>query len=175
MQQRVTFEDIAMPTNHKEAHGAAARAANLGIMRPPLVYLVAIIVGVAIDIRWPLTFLPGAITGPIGSILVLAAIVLFVYAVRTFRAAGTSVRGNQPTTTIVRSGPYRFTRNPIYVAFSLLQFGLAIWINSLWLIITLIGAIALMAYVVIPREESYLERRFGAEYRNYQASVRRWL
>jgi protein-S-isoprenylcysteine O-methyltransferase Ste14 len=60
------------------------------------------------------------------------------------------------------------------VAFSLFQFGLAIWINSLWLIITLMAAVALMACVVIPREESYLERRFGAEYRNYQASVRRW-
>ncbi len=83
--------------------------------------------------------------------------------------------GNTPTTAIVRTGPYRFGRNPIYLAFSLLHLGIAIWVNSLWLIATLIAAVALMALVVIPREERYLEGRFGAEYRDYKASVRRWL
>ena len=74
---------------------------------------------------------------------------------------------------IVRTGPYRFSRNPIYLAFSLFQFGIAIWLNSLWLLATLVGAVALIHSIVIPRQ--YLERRFGAQYLDYKVSVRRWL
>jgi protein-S-isoprenylcysteine O-methyltransferase Ste14 len=108
-------------------------------------------------------------------VLVAAAVALFVSAVRTFRAAGTPVPGNEPTTTIVRSGPYRLSRNPIYVAFSLLVLGLAVWADTLWLLATLAIALALMAFVVIPREERYLLRRFPDDYARYRASVRRWL
>jgi protein-S-isoprenylcysteine O-methyltransferase Ste14 len=61
------------------------------------------------------------------------------------------------------------------IAFSLLQLGIAIWVNSLWLLATLVGAGALIHWVVIRREEKYLERRFGAQYSDYKASVRRWL
>jgi protein-S-isoprenylcysteine O-methyltransferase Ste14 len=75
----------------------------------------------------------------------------------------------------VRTGPYRFTRNPIYLAFSLLQLGLSFWVNSVALVITLAPAVALMSFVVIPREERYLEARFPVEYLPYKASVRRWL
>ncbi|HEV8615619.1 MAG TPA: isoprenylcysteine carboxylmethyltransferase family protein, partial [Methylomirabilota bacterium] len=85
------------------------------------------------------------------------------------------VPARKPTTVIVRTGPYRFSRNPIYLAFSLLQLGIAIWTNSVWLLATLVGAVALIHYVVIPREEQYLERRFGAQYLSYKVSVRRWL
>ncbi|HEV7444718.1 MAG TPA: isoprenylcysteine carboxylmethyltransferase family protein, partial [Steroidobacteraceae bacterium] len=81
----------------------------------------------------------------------------------------------RPTTTIVRKGPYRFSRNPIYLAFSLLQLGLSLWVNSLALLIALIPAVALMWLVVIPREERYLEARFPSDYLPYKASVRRWL
>jgi len=99
---------------------------------------------------------------------------LFVSSAGKFRAAGTAVPANKPTTAIVRTGPYRFSRNPIYLAFSLLQLGIAIWVNSLWLLATLAVALALI-HVVIAREERYLERKFGAEYLAYKASVRRWL
>jgi protein-S-isoprenylcysteine O-methyltransferase Ste14 len=61
------------------------------------------------------------------------------------------------------------------VAFSLFQLGIASWVNSVWLIATLIVAVALMAAVVIPREERYLERKFGADYLDYKRAVRRWL
>ena len=105
----------------------------------------------------------------------VAAVALFSGSVGKFRAAGTPVPGNKPTTVIVRAGPYRFSRNPIYLAFSLLHLGIAIWVNGLWLVATLIAALAVMAYVVIPREEEYLERRFGAEYLDYKNSVRRWV
>jgi protein-S-isoprenylcysteine O-methyltransferase Ste14 len=107
--------------------------------------------------------------------LVVVAVALFAYAVTTFRSAGTPVPARKPTTVIVRTGPYRFSRNPIYLAFSLFQFGVAIWVNSVWLLATLVGAVALVHYVVIRREEQYLERRFGTQYLDYKARVRRWL
>jgi protein-S-isoprenylcysteine O-methyltransferase Ste14 len=75
----------------------------------------------------------------------------------------------------VRSGPFRFSRNPIYLAFTLLQLGLAAWVNSLGLLLTLLPALALMMRVVIPREERYLEARFPTEYLAYKRAVRRWL
>jgi protein-S-isoprenylcysteine O-methyltransferase Ste14 len=101
---------------------------------------------------------------PLGVSLVAVAITLFSFSVAKFRAAGTPVPARKPTTVIIRTGPYRFSRNPIYLAFSVLQVGIAIWVNSLWLLATLGGALALINYVVIRREEAYLERRFGAEY-----------
>jgi protein-S-isoprenylcysteine O-methyltransferase Ste14 len=149
--------------------------AKLGPFRPPLVYLVSLVTGVLIQRAAPLPFVPGTLAVPLGASLVVVAIALFTYSVAKFRAAGTPVPARKPTTMIVRTGPYRFSRNPIYLAFSLFQLGIAIWINSLWLLVTLVGAVGLMHYVVIPREEQYLERRFGAQYSDYKLSVRRWL
>ena len=149
--------------------------ANLGLVRPPVVYLTAIALGSMLEFFWRLAFVPHAIAAPVGILLVVAAVVLFAGSVGKFRAAGTPVPGNKATTVIVRSGPYRFSRNPIYLAFSLLHLGIAIWVNSLWLVATLIASVAVMARVVIPREEQYLERRFGAEYLDYKKSVRRWV
>jgi protein-S-isoprenylcysteine O-methyltransferase Ste14 len=149
--------------------------ANLGVVRPPLVYLSSIALGLALHFVWPAPMAPHSVSAPLGVIVTLIAVALFVSAVRTFRAAGTPIPGNRPTTTVVRGGPYRFSRNPIYLAFSLLQLGLALWLNGLGLLITLIPAVALISLVVIPREERYLEARFPSEYPPYKASVRRWL
>jgi protein-S-isoprenylcysteine O-methyltransferase Ste14 len=149
--------------------------ANLGIMRPPLIYLGAMILGLLLHFAWPLRLGSGAVVTPLGGAAVLAAVALFLHAVRTFRSAGTPVPGNRPTVRIVRTGPYRWTRNPIYLSFSLLQLGVAFCVNSVWILITLIPAVALMSFVVIPREEQYLETRFPSDYLPYKASVRLWL
>ena len=152
-----------------------AEVANLGIMRPPWVYLGAIALGVLMHVALPVRLVSRAVSVPLGGTTVLVAIALFLSAVRTFRTAGTPVPGNRPTTTIVRTGPYRCSRNPIYLSFSLLQLGVAFWVNSLWLLVTLMPAVALMSFVVIPREEQYLATRFPSDYLPYRASVRRWL
>jgi len=146
-----------------------------GGIRPPLVYLGAIALGLLLHFAWPVRLVPPVASVPLGAAAVLAAVALFIYAVRTFRNAGTPVPGNRPTTAIVRTGPYRYSRNPIYLAFSLLQIGIAFWLNSPWLLVTLVPAVALMSLVVIPREEQYLETRFPSEYLPYKDSVRRWL
>jgi protein-S-isoprenylcysteine O-methyltransferase Ste14 len=149
--------------------------ANLGLARPPFIYLSSIVLGLVIHFAWPAQLVPPAISTPVGAIVTLAAIALFISAIRAFRAAGTPTPGNRPTTAIVSTGPYRFSRNPIYLAFSFFQLGLALWVNSVGLLITLVPAVALMSLVVIPREERYLQARFPAEYLPYKASVRRWL
>ena len=163
------------PRANPDATRPVQGAANLGLARPPLVYLGSIALGVILHFAWPILLRPRSVSPYFGAPVVLLAIGLFLSAVRTFRAAGTPVPGNRPTTTIVRTGPYRFSRNPIYLAFSLLQLGIAMWVNSLWLVLTLLAAVAVMSFVVIPREERYLEARFPSEYSPYKTSVRRWL
>src|SRR5260370_6916008 len=138
--------------------------ANLGLVRPPIIYLGSIALGLVLHLLRPAGLVPPSISTPVGAIVTVLAIALFVSAVRALRAAGTPIPGNLPTTTIVRTGPYRFSRNPIYLAFSLVQIGLSLWVNSLALLITLIPAVALMWLVVIPREERYLEARFPSGY-----------
>ncbi|HEX6434108.1 MAG TPA: isoprenylcysteine carboxylmethyltransferase family protein [Gemmatimonadales bacterium] len=160
-------------TDSHRAEPSLVNAANLGMVRPPLVYLSSIALGLVVHYAWPARFVPPSLSTPLGALLTLLAVGLFVAAIRTFRAAGTPVPGNQPTTAIVRRGPYRVSRNPIYLAFSLFQLGLAVWVNSLGLLMTLIPAHLLMALVVIPREERYLEARFPSEYASYTAVLLR--
>jgi protein-S-isoprenylcysteine O-methyltransferase Ste14 len=158
---------------HDGSSNETLAVASIGVVRPPLVYLCSILAETVLDVVWPLPFFPRAFALPVGSSLVVIAtalVALVPYSVWKFRAAGTPVPGNTPTTVIVRTGPSRFGRNPIYLAFSLLHLGIAIWINSLWLIASLIVAVAVMVLVVSPREERYLERRFGAGYLEYQSA-----
>ena len=153
----------------------AADVANLGLVRPPFVYLCSIGLGLLVHLFWPVQLLPASISVPVGVMLVLAAAALFISAVRTFQKAGTPVPGNRPTTIIVRTGPYGFSRNPIYLAFTLFQMGLAAWVNSLGVLVTLLPALAVMVLVVVPREERYLEARFPSEYLPYKREIHRWL
>jgi protein-S-isoprenylcysteine O-methyltransferase Ste14 len=113
--------------------------------------------------------------GLLGPLVTVCAVVLFLFSYREFRRAGTSVQGSKRSTVIVRTGPYRFSRNPIYLAFILLVFGLSVWLNNLWLLVTLVPAIGILAMAVIPREERFLERNFNDQYSSYKAQVRRWL
>jgi protein-S-isoprenylcysteine O-methyltransferase Ste14 len=168
---RVSDEGAAaMPNNAMDTE-----VANPGLLRPPYVYAGPIALGLVLHFAWPVRLITGAVSLPLGIATVLVAVALFLSAVRTLRSAGTPVPGNLPTSTIVRTGPYRYSRNPIYLAFSLLQLGVAFWVNSAWLLATLIPAVALMSFVLIPREEKYLETRFPSDYLPYKAFVRRWL
>jgi protein-S-isoprenylcysteine O-methyltransferase Ste14 len=167
-----------MASNPQSRLGDADRVpdvANVGLARPPLLYLGSILLGLLLHFAWPLPLVRHPLAAPIGVGVVVMAVGLFIVAVRALRAAGTPVPGNRPTTTIVRTGPYRFSRNPIYLAFSALQVGIGLWVDSLWLLITFVPVLALMSFLVIPREERYLEARFPSAYLPYKSSVRRWL
>jgi len=159
---------------HGGASSASQDVANPGF-RPRHVYLIPLVSGMVMHLVVPLPFLPRTLAVPLAIPLLAFAIALFSYSVAKFRAAGTPMPAREPTTAIVRTGPYRLSRNPIYLAFSLFQLGIAIWVNSVWLLATLVGAVALIQSVVIPSEEQYLERKFGVQYLDYKASVRRWL
>jgi protein-S-isoprenylcysteine O-methyltransferase Ste14 len=81
----------------------------------------------------------------------------------------------KPTTALVTEGPFRYSRNPIYVALTLLYVGVALLINALWILLLIVPAVLVLRYGVIAREEAYLARKFGDAYRQYMAQVRRWL
>ncbi len=136
--------------------------------------LAAIALGVVLNLISPFRFIPSALVMA-GSVIVFAAVLLFALSLREFRAHGTSVWGTERTTTIVRTGPYRFSRNPIYVAFVLFLLGLALWLNNLWLLVALAAFASFISIMIIPREERFLERNFHIPYSEYKAVVRRWL
>ena len=154
--------------------GGPATARPL-LLRPPLLFAAAIATGVVLHLAWPLSFTSRAERWPIGVMLSTAGLALFVAAIREFDGAGTPVPGSRSTTAIVRTGPYRFSRNPIYVAFALIHLGVAASFGSWWLLVTWAVSISVIAVAVVPREERYLDARFGSTYGAYKSSVRRWL
>jgi protein-S-isoprenylcysteine O-methyltransferase Ste14 len=145
--------------------------------RPPILFLLAAGGGAALDWLRPLPLLRGApaLRLAAGGVLVAAGFALFAAAARLFRRAGTPLPACAPTTALVIDGPYRWSRNPVYLAFALVQVGLALWANSGWLLLTLAPTLLIVRYGVIAREEAYLARRFGAAYQAYAAGVRRWV
>jgi protein-S-isoprenylcysteine O-methyltransferase Ste14 len=146
------------------------------MFRPPLAWGLAVIAGLAFNWLVPLPFLPADLpAGWLGAMVFVFALALFAWAIVTITRASSNVPTNRPTTTIVESGPYRFTRNPIYLSMFLGLFGLAIAFDNLWLLMMLVPFALVIRYGVVAREEAYLERKFGDVYRRYRARVRRWL
>jgi protein-S-isoprenylcysteine O-methyltransferase Ste14 len=146
------------------------------IIRPPLAWGLAVIAGLALDWLVPLSFLPADLSaGWLGATMFVIALALFSWAILTIIRAGSSVPTNRPTTAIVESGPYRFTRNPIYIGMFLGLLGLAIAFDNIWLLMMLVPFALVIRYGVVAREEAYLERRFADVYRAYRSRVRRWL
>ena len=146
------------------------------IIHPPAAWVLAVIAGLALNWLVPLPFLPtGMPVGWLGGAVFVLALALGVSAVITMISAGSNVPTNRPTTIIVEHGPYRFTRNPIYLGMFLGQIGLIIAFNNLWLLMTLVPFALVIRYGVVAREEAYLVRKFSDLYRGYCSRVRRWL
>jgi protein-S-isoprenylcysteine O-methyltransferase Ste14 len=152
-----------------------ADTANV-IIRPPIAWALAVLAGLTLQWVVSLPFMPASVpAGLVGGMVFVLALALFAWAIATITRAGSNVPTNLPTTTIVETGPYRFTRNPIYLGMFLGLVGLAIAFDSLWLLVMLGPFTLAIRYGVVAREEVYLERRFGDAYRQYRARVRRWL
>jgi len=111
----------------------------------------------------------------LGLIPMSAGILLAVWARLLFKKHQTTIKPGQVSNRLVTEGPFRFTRNPIYLGMVLVLAGAAILFGSLspWLMLPIF--IAVISRTVIPVEESMLREKFGAEYQQYQARVRRWL
>lgn len=146
------------------------------IIRPPIAWALSFVAGLGLDWLYPMPFVPAFMPAAwLGSAVFALGFALAIWAIVTIRKAGTRIETNKPTTTIVASGPYRFTRNPIYVGMFLGQGGLAVGFNSLWLLAALVPFYFVIRYGVVAREEAYLERKFANLYLDYKSRVRRWL
>ncbi len=111
----------------------------------------------------------------VGIVLIVKWLVLAIWAVRTFRGVGTTPNPTKPTTALALGGPYRFTRNPMYVGLVLMQVGVALVANALWPLVFVVLSVIVVQRAVIVPEEAYLERKFGAPYVEYKQRVRRWI
>jgi protein-S-isoprenylcysteine O-methyltransferase Ste14 len=145
-------------------------------VRPPIAWALTVVIGLALDWLYPLPFLPAAVPAAwVGGLVFLAGLALLIWAATTLRRAGTQIQTTEPTTRIVTEGPYRYSRNPIYIGMLLGLVGLAIGFDSLWPLILLVPFFLVIRYGVVAREEAYLERKFGNVYLAYKSSVGRWL
>ena len=146
------------------------------VIPPPVAWALAIIAGLGAGWLYPLLFVPTSIPRAwVGGGVFAVGLALAIWAMVTIRKAGTQFDINKPTTTIVENGPYRFTRNPIYIGMLLGQTGIAIGFDNLWVLAMLVPFYFVVRHGVVAREEVYLERKFGTIYRGYMSRVRRWL
>lgn len=142
---------------------------------PPVVYIAGLLLGWAAETIWPTPNLPP-----------IAALIMFVLglglfalldpvATARFKQANTNFIPWKPATALVTDGPYRFTRNPMYLGMAALYAGIALGAGLLWALALLPMVLAVIQVAVIGREERYLEDLFGQAYRDYRAKVRRWI
>ena len=142
---------------------------------PSLIFIAGLIVGFALDFFWPVPLVPMEIRIYVGGFIILISFVPAIWMMRLFIKARTNLDVRKPTHKIVTSGPFRWTRNPAYLSLSLLVLGIAIVADSIWVLLLLVVVMIVTHYKVILREEAYLEQKFGVEYLEYKASVRRWV
>jgi len=142
---------------------------------PPLIFAAAVGGGLLLQRLRPLPLPPPTAGRPLGAALAAAGIGLGLSAVRALKGAGTNVDPYQQTSAIVEAGPYRFTRNPIYLGMALLGAGTGLLANAGWVLALVPAAVGVVQKGVVEREEAYLERRFPDAYPAYKARVRRWL
>ena len=145
------------------------------IAPPPLIYLAGLAVGFALEALLPGASVPAAVRWVGGGVLVVAGVALLASFNTSFGRKGTAVEPWKPTTAIVTTGPYRLTRNPAYLGMALTYVGIALLAGALWALVPLPVVLIVIDRAVIAREERYLERKFGREYLDYKAGVRRWI
>ena len=146
---------------------------------PPLIYLAAFGVGGALDrlLPWPLatSFEALAALRWTGGALVVAGVLLDLWSIGVFGRAGTSALPFRPASTLVADGPYRWSRNPMYLGMTLTLLGVGLYLGRGWIALSAFLAMLVIDRYAIAREERYLERTFGAGYLGYRRRVRRWL
>ena len=142
---------------------------------PPLLYSGTLLIGLLLHwLRhwylphpWPVRI--------VGLVLVFASGVLGKWGEATLKRAGTNVNPHQPSLVIVSEGPYRYTRNPLYLALIGLYLGITIAVGTAWPLVFLIPVLLVTHFGIIKREERYLAAKFGQPYLEYLARVRRWV
>jgi len=142
---------------------------------PPLVYLAGIAAGFGVDWLIPVRGLSPTTQLVVGVPIVVLAIALVLMSAWELQRAGTSPLHERPTTKVISRGLYGMSRNPIYVAMTLGSVGVAITADRLWVLAATVIAVLVIDRMVIVREETFLEAKFGDDYLAYKARVRRWI
>jgi protein-S-isoprenylcysteine O-methyltransferase Ste14 len=148
------------------------------VVLPPLLFGGALAAGLVL--HWlaplPLSDQSGGMAARVaGVLLVIVATLLGRWGEVTMRRAGTNVRPDRPTLALVTGGPFRYSRNPLYVALTMLYVGVALLFGALWPLVLLVPVLGVLRWGIVAREERYLAAKFGDAYRAYVARVRRWV
>ena len=145
------------------------------LVPPPLLFVIPLAAAFFGERLMPTSFVHGGLRWVAGSLIVLAGLFLNVAGFITQKRAGNDPIPFHPTTRIVSHGLYRFSRNPMYLGFGLWTLGIALLVNSIWMLLAVPIGLVLTDRFVIASEERYLERKFGEEYLSYKRRVGRWL
>ena len=145
------------------------------IVFPPLLYVGTLLLGLLLNYFWPVHLFQIMWVRLGGAGLVVASGALAIWAQKTMKRAGTNVLPSQPSLSIVTSGPFSFTRNPIYVANATAYLGLTLVLNTAWPIFLFVPMLVVLDWGIIRREERYLEAKFGDAYLAYKRRARRWI
>jgi protein-S-isoprenylcysteine O-methyltransferase Ste14 len=149
---------------------------NAGVVAPPpLIYLGPLVLGLLINRKLSVPFLPRGAARAIGWSLLAGGVSLMGWFVFTMRRTDTPIDPREPVTNLATGGPFRYTRNPAYLSLAMIYAGVSSLANALSSILLLPAVLLVIQRGVIEREERYLERRFGEEYLSYRGRVRRWI
>lgn len=144
------------------------------IALPPLLYGGAFLMVLLLNWLWPLPLLADPALRWLGVALVILGLATVIWGSATMRRAGTNIPPNRPALVMVTRGPFRFSRNPLYLGLHVAFIGLSLIANSVWGALLFVPLFIVMHYGVILREERYLEAKFGASYEQYRAAARRY-
>lgn len=142
---------------------------------PPALFAGTLVLGLALHWLRPVSLLPPLPARLAGLIVLLLSWWLVKSAEAAMKRAGTNVRPDQPSLAIVTDGPFRFTRNPMYLATTGLYLGITLLVDTPWPLVWLLPMLLVLHWGVVRREERYLEAKFGEPYRTYKSRVRRWV
>ncbi len=149
---------------------------NAGVVAPPpLIYLGPLVLGLLLNRKLSVPFLPRGAARALGWPLLAGGVSLASWFVFTMRRADTPIDPREPVSNLATDGPFRYTRNPAYLSMAMIYAGISSLANALWAILLLPATLLVIQRGVIEREERYLERKFGDEYLRYKARVRRWV
>jgi protein-S-isoprenylcysteine O-methyltransferase Ste14 len=156
-------------TTSDDRHGPGVR------IHPPVIFAASILAGIVVNLLWPLA-LPFSLHGKIVATTLLVPVLLIAgFCLREFYKAETDVRPDRPDSTLITTGPYCLSRNPLYIMLAFIQLAVAAWMDNAWIALMTIASITVIARYAIAREERYLESLFGQAYRDYKLRVRRWI
>lgn len=144
---------------------------------PPVVFLTSTLAGVASHYLVLAANVPlaRAVSAIVGTFVGLVGLTIMVLARILFSRTGQSPIPWKPTPELILTGPYRFTRNPMYVGVTVLQIGLGVAVNNLWIAAFALPALTIIHFIAVLPEEKYLSDKFGESYQTYLARVRRYI